>query len=167
MVQRRIELPKLQGYHCFACGTANPIGLNLKFYRQGDVVCTDVTLEKAHEGWENVAHGGIVSTLLDETMSWVIMYFRKVFIVTRNMNIKYIKPVFIGTPLIVTGKLVDNAEPPKIKARAEIRDHEGNLLVRSGGEFVEIPRERFDSVTKDLKEDMFCLFETFSKGIQE
>jgi uncharacterized protein (TIGR00369 family) len=166
MVQRRIELPTLQGYHCFACGTANPIGLNLKFYRLGDIVCTDVTLKKVHEGWENVAHGGIVSTLLDETMSWAIMYYKRVFVVTRNMNIKYVKPVFIGTPLIITGKLVDNAEPPKIKARAEVRDTDGNLLVRSDGEFVEIPRERFDLVTQSLKEDMLGLFETFSKGVQ-
>ena len=54
------NIPKLEGTHCFACGTDNPIGLNLSFYRQGDYICSDFTLGKNHEGWENMAHGGIV-----------------------------------------------------------------------------------------------------------
>jgi acyl-coenzyme A thioesterase PaaI-like protein len=70
--EKRVTIKKLQGHNCFACGTANPIGLNLQFYRFGDAVYSDITLGKNHEGWENVAHGGIVSTLLDEVMSWSI-----------------------------------------------------------------------------------------------
>jgi len=31
------SIPKLQGYNCFACGTANPIGLNLSFLQTGEV----------------------------------------------------------------------------------------------------------------------------------
>ena len=70
MNEVRKIIPKLQGYNCFACGTENPIGLNLKFYVCGKYMCSDVALGKDYEGWENMAHGGIVSTLLDEVMSW-------------------------------------------------------------------------------------------------
>jgi acyl-coenzyme A thioesterase PaaI-like protein len=161
MKDDRIEIPKLQGHHCFACGTANPIGLNLEFYCLGDVVCSEITLEKVHEGWDNMAHGGIVSTLLDELMSWAIMYAKRVFLVTRKMDVKYIKPVLIGVPLTVTGRLMDDSEPPKIKARGEIRDSEGRLLVRSSSEFVAIPEEKLSSVPKGMKEEMFSLFERF------
>ncbi len=161
MKEERIEIPKLQGHHCFACGTANPIGLNLEFYCLGDVVCSEITLEKVHEGWDNMAHGGIVSTLLDELMSWAIMYSKRVFLVTRKMDVKYIKPVLIGVPLTVTGRLMDDSEPPKIKARGEIRDNEGRLLVRSSSEFVAFPEERLSSVPKRRKEEMFSLFERF------
>ena len=76
----RVEIQKLQGHHCFACGTANPIGLNLNFYRLDNAVCSDITLGKNHEGWENMVHGGIISTLLDEVMSWSIIYFKRVFL---------------------------------------------------------------------------------------
>jgi len=161
MEEERIEIPKLQGHHCFACGTANPIGLNLEFYCLGDVVCSEITLEKVHEGWDNMAHGGIVSTLLDELMSWAIMYSKRVLLVTRKMDVKYIKPVLIGSPLTVTGRLMDDSEPPKIKARGEIRDNEGRLLVRSNSEFVAIPEERLSSVPKGMKKEMFSLFERF------
>jgi acyl-coenzyme A thioesterase PaaI-like protein len=159
--QDRIDLPKLQGHYCFACGTANPIGLDLHFYRLGESICTDITLGKYHEGWQNVTHGGIISTLLDEVMSWTIMYFKKVFSVTRKIEIKYVKPVLIGTPLTVAGRLMDDTKPPKIQTRAEIRDDKGGLLVRSSGEFVVIPEEKLSSVPDGQKEEMLSLFKRF------
>jgi len=161
LAEEKIPIEKPEGHHCFACGTTNPIGLNLIFYRSGDKVCTDITLEKNYEGWENVVHGGIVSALVDEVMSWAIMYRKKVFLVTRNMKIKYIRPVLIGTPLKVSGQLTDDSSPPKIRAKAEIRDDKGRLYVRSSAEFVEVPKEEFASVPEGMKEQMIELFEKF------
>jgi uncharacterized protein (TIGR00369 family) len=162
MAEEKIEIPKPRGHNCFACGTENPIGLNLQFYRLGDAVCTEISLDKHYEGWEGVIHGGIVSTLLDEVMSWAIMYTKKVFLVTRKMDIKYVKPVLVGTTLTVTGRLMDDSQPPKIRARAEIRDEQGKLLVRSNGEFVEVPKENFSNIPEEYKEQMVSLFEKFS-----
>ena len=156
--EQKVKIQKPQGHNCFACGTANPIGLNLQFYNLGNEVCSEITLGKNHEGWENMAHGGIVSTLLDEVMSWTVMYFKKIFLVTRKMDIKYIRPVLIGIPLTVKGKVLDDSEPPKIKARAEIRDNEDHLFVKSTGEFVELPEEKLSSVPEGLKKDMLSLF---------
>ena len=160
-VEERVKIQKPQGYHCFACGTANPIGLKLQFYRLANTVCSDITLGKNHAGWENVAHGGIVSTLLDEVMSWTIMYFKKIFLVTRKMDVKYIRPVLIGTPLVIKGEVMDDSKPPKIKARADIRDDKGNLLVKSIGEFIELPKEKLSSVPEKLKKEMLLLFDNF------
>jgi acyl-coenzyme A thioesterase PaaI-like protein len=162
MDNERIDIPKLQGHHCFACGTANPKGLNLYFYRTGDAICTDITLDRNHEGWENIAHGGIISTLLDETMSWAIIFFKRIFFVTRKMEVKYVKPVLIGVPLTVTGKIIDDSVSPKIRAVADIRDGEGSLLVRGTAEFVELPQERLSAVPEGLKKDMNLLFERLS-----
>ena len=161
MEEERIEIPKPEGHYCFACGTANPNGLNLHFYCSGDTVCTDITLGKYHVGWQNMAHGGIISTLLDEVMSWTVMYFNRAFFVTRKMEVKYVKPVMIGTPLTVAGRLTGESEPPKVTARAEIRDDEGRLFVRSNGEFVVIPKEKLSLVPASQKEEMQSLFERF------
>lgn len=159
--EKRVEIEKPNGHYCFACGTANPIGLNLDFYRVGDMVCSEVALDKVHVGWENIAHGGIISTLLDEVMSWAIMYRKKVFLVTRNMSVKYVRPVSIGMPLTIRGWLVDDSEPPKIKARAEIRDDQERLLVRSRGEFVELSEKQLSLIPKEVKREMDALFEKF------
>ena len=156
---RKIAIEKPEGHHCFACGTANPKGLNLQFYREGNTVSAEITLERSYEGWENVAHGGIVSTLVDEVMSWATMCDRKDLYVTRKMNIKYVRPVKIGVPLKVKGMVSGSSKPPIVQAKAEIRDLEGRLLVRGSGEFVKVTGETLDSVPANMKEEMLSLFE--------
>ena len=161
MNQNKIMIPQLEGHTCFACGTANPIGLRLKFYRSGDAICTDIKLDKYYEGWTSMAHGGIITTLLDETMSWTIIYFKRVFFVTRKMEVKFIKPVLVEKPLIVRGRLSDSPDDLRIKARAEILNDEGNVLARSTGEFVALQEEKLSSVPEDMKKEMSALFEKF------
>jgi acyl-coenzyme A thioesterase PaaI-like protein len=163
MNDERIDIPKLQGHGCFACGTENPIGLNLRFYRANESVCTDITLSKYHEGWQNMAHGGIISTLLDEVMSWTIIYFRRVFFVTRRMEIKYIRPVLVGVPLSVKGRLTKEMRGPYLGAVAEVFDESGQILARAKGEFVELPKDRLELVPEGLKEDMVNLFNRFGE----
>jgi acyl-coenzyme A thioesterase PaaI-like protein len=159
----RIEIPKLQGHFCFACGTANPVGLNLQFYRSNESICTNITLGKYHEGWQNMAHGGIISTLLDETMSWTIIYFKRIFFVTRRMEIKYIRPVLVGVPLTVKGRLTKDKKEPLIGVTAEVFDEKGQLLARAKGEFVELPKDKLELVPEGLKEDMIALFNRFGE----
>ena len=160
----RVPISKLQGHHCFACGTDNPIGLNMQFYRLEDTVCSDITLKKDHEGWENMAHGGIVSTLLDEVMSWTVLYFKRTFLVTRKMNIKYIKPVPLHAPLTIGGKILDDTCTPKIEIRGEIVDAEQKLLVRSTGEFVMLAENQLSSVSQGMKQEMIDMFENFESS---
>lgn len=158
MTSERMDLPKLEGHGCFACGTANPIGLNLKFYREGEYILSDVTLRKQYEGWDGMAHGGIISTMLDEVMSWAIIYLKGVFFVTRKMEIKYIKPVLIGVPLTVRGELREESRERIIHAQAKILDGRGQILSRATGEFVELPPERLSAVPEGMKKEMVDLF---------
>ena len=150
VIDNRFPIPKLQGHHCFAYGTDNPIGLNMEFYRMGDMICSDITLTKNHEGWENMAHGGIISTLLDEVMSWTVLYFKRTFLVTRKMDMKYIKPVPLDVPLTARGKILDEAGAPKIIIRGEIVDAQQKLLVRGRGEFMMLTENQLSSVSKGM-----------------
>jgi acyl-coenzyme A thioesterase PaaI-like protein len=160
----RISLPKPQGHHCFACGTVNPFGLKLDFYASDDSVCADVVLDEYRVGWEGIAHGGIISTLLDEIMSWSIIYCKRVFFVTRKMEVRYLKPVPVQTPLTVRGRLGKELEPPKIEARAELLNQKGQLLARSTGEFVELGPDKLPMIPKNLRWEMESLFELFGEA---
>jgi len=133
----------------------------MTFYRSGDAVCADIILQKVHEGWQNMAHGGIVSTLLDEVMAWTILYFKRVFFVTRRMEVKYSKPVLIGVPLTVQGRLMQGKREPFIGVEAKIVDGEGQVLTRASGDFVQLPPERLSSVPVGMKQDMVELFGKF------
>ena len=133
----------------------------MQFYRLGDRVCSDITLQRNHEGWENMAHGGIISTILDEVMSWTVLYFKRTFLVTRKMNMKYIKPVSLGIPLTARGKILDEPGNSRIEVQGEIVDAEGKLLVRSLGEFVMLAENQLTSVPQSLKREMTSMFEQF------
>jgi acyl-coenzyme A thioesterase PaaI-like protein len=153
---KKIPIEKVDGHTCFACGTANPIGLQMNFYRQGDSVCSDITLGEYHVGWERIAHGGIISTMLDEVMSWTVLYFKRSFFVTRKMDIKYVRTV------PVRGSISGNshtAGTEKVGARGQIVDEEGHLLARSTGEFVLLPKEKLEEVPEGMKQEMLALFE--------
>ena len=146
-------------HYCFVCGEQNPSGLHLRFSLQDGKVRTEFTPQKIHQGYKDIIHGGLISTLLDEVMSWAVLYFKRVLFVTRKMKIKYIRPVLIGTPLTVKGILIDTSEPPKVMTRGEILDDQGRLLVRSTGEFIELPAESFSSVSEGVKKEMLALLE--------
>ncbi len=152
------RIPKLEGHNCFACGNVNPIGLNLSFYRQGDYVCSDITLEKNYEGWENMAHGGIVSTLLDEAMSWAVLYFRRIFFVTRTIKIKYLRPVPLHRLLTVKAEMIEGKNRRLCKARGLIQDEDENILARGEATFAILSDRDLYLVPDTIKRDMDNLF---------
>lgn len=144
----------MQGHHCFACGTDNPIGLNLDFYLSGDMVCTDVILTSYHVGWQNMAHGGIVSTLLDEVMSWTAIYLKKEYFVTRRMEVKYIKPVLVDMPLTVRGQLLRDLRGPLVEIKAEVFNPQAEVLARSTGRFVSVSNDDLVLVPEEWQDKM-------------
>jgi len=77
------------------------------------------------------------------------------------MNMRYIKPVPLGVPLTVRGKILDEPGNSKIEVRGEIVDAAGKLLVRSRGEFVMLAENQLSSVSNGLKQEMMDMFENF------
>ena len=71
---RKIKNPWLHrvGYNCFGCAPDNPIGLHMEFFEEGEQVICFWRPQEHFEGWVGVLHGGIVSTLVDETAGWVV-----------------------------------------------------------------------------------------------
>lgn len=92
-----------EGY-CFGCGRNNPIGLKLKFIRDGDTIRTEFTPERTHQGWPGLLHGGILGTLLDEAMS-NIAYATGNTCLTASINIRVHRPIKVGVPLVVTARI--------------------------------------------------------------
>jgi uncharacterized protein (TIGR00369 family) len=165
---KKIYLPKLKGYHCFGCGTANPIGLNMSFYLQEDTICSDITLNKNHAGWENIAHGGIISTILDELMAWTVIAFKQVFFVTRSMEIRYLKPVYVGVPLRAKGQV----EPGEDRSRScwtkgFLMDGKGTSLAVARAEMVFLTGKRLELLPEDLRKSMTGLFAQIKNVLTE
>jgi acyl-coenzyme A thioesterase PaaI-like protein len=90
---------------CFACGTLNAHGLHLVLHVAGDTCWTELTLRRDFQGWEGIAHGGIVATILDEVMGWALAS-ADAWGYTAKMSIEYKRPVPVGARIRGEGRLV-------------------------------------------------------------
>lgn len=92
--------------YCFACGRDNPQGIKLTFSyddETGETISTTV-FSRYFQGWENILHGGIISTVLDEIMVKAAS-FNGFKCVTAALNVEFKNPAFIDKPYIIKGKV--------------------------------------------------------------
>lgn len=122
---------------CFGCGEANPQGLQLEFFRapDGSVVCP-TAVASAFEGHPGYLHGGIIATLLDETMSKSVRT-KGITAMTRHMEVDYRRPVPSGKMIRMQGQVL-RSERHKHWVEAQIVDESGKVLAESKGLFVEV-----------------------------
>ncbi len=126
---------------CFGCGEANPTGLHLEFMLadDGTVVCL-TSVPDTFEGPPGYAHGGIIATLLDETMSKAVRS-KGVVAMTRHMEVDYRRPVPSATPVTTEGR-VHRSEGRKHWVEGRIMDDRGTVLAESKGLFIEVQPRR-------------------------
>ena len=122
---------------CFGCGEANQMGLHLEFLLAEDhsVVSLPI-IPDTFEGPTGYLHGGIIATLLDETMSKAIRA-GGFTAMTRQMEVNYLRPVPSGAPLRLEGRLA-STEGRKHWAEAKILNAEGATLAEGKGLFIEV-----------------------------
>jgi uncharacterized protein (TIGR00369 family) len=122
---------------CFACGPANENGLHLDFSlaENGSAVCL-TTIPDCFEGPPGYLHGGIVTTLLDETMS-KSMRARGLTSVTRQLEIELLRPVPSASPIRLEGRVV-RSDGRKYWTEARIFNPRGHILAEAKGLFIEI-----------------------------
>jgi acyl-coenzyme A thioesterase PaaI-like protein len=125
---------------CFGCGEQNPIGLRLKFHRAGDDVQAQFIPKKVHEGYAAMMHGGIVSTLLDEAMSWAVID-RGHLAVTAKLEIEFKRPVPVTEPLLVIGRVTRDRHR-LVEAAGELRSASGDLLATASAVFMRVSDEQ-------------------------
>jgi acyl-coenzyme A thioesterase PaaI-like protein len=157
--QRKILIPRLEGYHCFACGTENPIGLKMSFYCLGRTVRSDLTLSEKHVGWENIVHGGVISTVLDEIMGWAVIAFKREFFVTRKIEVRYLRPVTVHAPVTAVAEIDPDLFERGCRTTATLQTAEGVPLATARAEVVFLPEKRIKALPADYVRDMNALFE--------
>ncbi len=121
---------------CFACGKNNPIGLKLEFEFDDEKSVAMFTPKREHQGYDNITHGGIISTLLDEAMAKLVCE-RGYLAVTGELQVRFRKPAIIGEELTIIGRITSKAHRI-IYCAAEIRNKNDELVAEATGRMVEI-----------------------------
>jgi len=129
---------------CFGCGRRNPIGLKLKFARDGDGIRTEFTPDKVYQGWPGLLHGGILGTLLDEAMS-NIAYDTGSTCLTASINIRIRQPVKVEVPLVITARIT--------RHRIRLIETEGQVCLKDGTIIAESTAKQFVAQNTAGKKD--------------
>lgn len=124
---------KDDGY-CFACGALNPQGLHLSFKKEAGKVTALFFPQKIHQGYADIIHGGIITTVLDEAMVKACI-LNGINAVTAEISVRFRKPLMAGDSCTVEAWIVSE-NPRLIEAESLMKDREGNTVATARAKLI-------------------------------
>ena len=100
------DITPIADNYCFVCGRDNPRGLKIKVKYVPEELAAEtlIALPREYQGWADVIHGGILSTLLDEMMAHAVWRFAGPG-VTLGMEVRFHHPLKPDEAIRVRGVL--------------------------------------------------------------
>ncbi len=134
---------------CFVCGDRNPCGLNVEFHHKDGKAVGEYIVQDHFQGYKNILHGGILSTLLDEVMIKSILA-QDILTLTCEIKVRFKKLVKIGQRLFLEGK--STGDKGKILlAEGKIKDEAGDVVATAEGKFFRAERETEKLLSQSLE----------------
>ncbi len=118
---------------CFGCGPANPKGLRIRSFPEGDEVIAEWNAEPHHEAFPGMLNGGIIGALLDCHSNWTACWSlmkqsgaeTPPCTVTADFAVKLLRPTPTNGPIRLVAKVVE-LKADRAKIHAEL--HAGGKL---------------------------------------
>lgn len=108
----------------------------MSFATDGESVVSAVKVPAHLCGWDNLVHGGVIATILDEVMSWAAIHLLKKIILTKAVSIEFIKPVFIDKPLTAKGRVIEVRGRREALMEGILTNDSDQICAKSQGTFV-------------------------------
>jgi uncharacterized protein (TIGR00369 family) len=128
-------------HNCFACGTLNTHGMQLEIHIEEGRSWTELRLDKRFEGWEGIAHGGILCTILDEVMAWSLVGADN-WGVTARLAVDFKRPVPVGRTIRAEGWVTELRRRLVTTAGSIVDVVDGTLLASADALYVAATQER-------------------------
>jgi acyl-coenzyme A thioesterase PaaI-like protein len=128
---------------CVVSGDANPMGLDVQFFREGDEAVSRCVLGPAFEGAPNRAHGGVVAAVFDDLMGFVLTIHESPAY-TAELTVRYRRPTPVGEEIEFRARLEDR-RGRLLNIVAKATDQSGTKIATADGLFITIPREGLGS----------------------
>ena len=129
---------EFEPHHCFACGELNEHGLQLQIHADSEGSWIETTLAPGFQGWDSVAHGGIVCTILDEVMAWSVIG-RGTWAVTARLSVAFRKPIPTGRPIRAEGRVLEMHRRASRTEGIVLDAATGQVLATAEGTFIAVP----------------------------
>ena len=156
------ELPHTQG--CFVCGESNPLGLKLRFQTDGRMVEGRLALRPEHVGFQDVIHGGLIATLLDEIMVWACAVRTRRFAFCAELKVRFLQPLRPGQTVRVVAELVNDRRGRIFEAKAEVINEAGAILAAATGKYLPVKQGDVPAMMADFVGDPSWLRPTSPPG---
>jgi acyl-coenzyme A thioesterase PaaI-like protein len=106
------------GNACFGCGPANPRGLRIQSFVEGDQLVAEWRPEPHHEAFPGMLNGGIIGALLDCHSNWAAAWHlmqragadRPPCTVTAEFHVKLLSPTPSGGPVRLVARVVESTD---------------------------------------------------------
>jgi len=128
-------------HNCFACGTLNTHGMQLEIHIEEGRSWTELRLEQRFEGWEGIAHGGILCTILDEVMAWSLVGADN-WGVTARLAVDFKRPVPVDRTIRAEGWVTELRRRLVTTAGSIVDVADGTLLASADALYVAATQER-------------------------
>lgn len=128
---------------CMVCGTENSAGLHARFYEldNGELVGA-FTPRQEHQGYPGRLHGGIASTILDETIGRAInLTDPDAWGVTIELTVRYRKPVPLDGEIVAHARITKDGGRV-FEGSGEIRLADGSVAVEAHGRYLRLPIDK-------------------------
>lgn len=125
-------------HNCFVCGRKNPFGLKIEFHenRQSAEIEAEVTFPAHLQGWQDTVHGGLLATVLDETMIKAAA-MSAIKCVSAEITVKYKKPATTGVIYKAFGRTLA-ARGRIITAESRLCDAGGQVVAQATGKLFKV-----------------------------
>lgn len=119
---------------CFGCSEDNPIGLHLAFRQVDEELRASFQLSELHASYPGIAHGGIVTTVLDEVMGNAVALRRGRLAFTVSLRVRFLAPVRVLMKCEVRARIA--GESGRLyHVDAEILDERAQPLAMASGSY--------------------------------
>ena len=162
----KLSLANQWAGNCFGCSPTNPHGFHLHFWFEKEESWSKCEIPGNYCGFDGIAHGGIVATLLDEIAAWALGFYFESFGFTTTAQIKYLKPVPTANELILHG-VISSKDKLKPKTTAYLYNPKGVLLAECESEWMIPTIEQLAYITKVEKGKLESLINPMLKSIHE
>ena len=124
-----------QANRCFVCGPGNPIGLKVTFRLIEDVCVAEFTPGPEHVGYDKVAHGGIIFSLLDDVMAnWLWLQGQHCF--TAKADVRYRSQLPVGVTVRLEGRCQKRKGRLALMEGRVIRTDTEEIVAEASGSFM-------------------------------
>ena len=139
---------------CLVCGLKNPFGLHTSFFELDNNELLAVFKPRGeHQSYPGRLHGGIISTILDETIGRAIMIQSEgdIWGVTVDLQIRFKKPVPLDEELRVIGRITKDSSK-FFEGTGELLLQDGTVAATGHGKYLKVPLEKIADFDVDHQE---------------